>query len=153
MVLQCWNSVCQRKFVWMGHAAVVRTTIAMTACYFVSWYVDWDIPAQTNCLPVWWSAEYVNNTHLVTCMHLYQCWWLTWQLCVYRYTAWMRLTQTDCLHAYWDRRRNTVQSLTRNVHASLYRGSASVHSVWSYVSVCLWVSSSFVITEVYKTLV
>ena len=39
MVLQCWKSVCRRKFVWMGHAAVARTTIAMTACYFVSWCV------------------------------------------------------------------------------------------------------------------
>jgi len=46
MVLQCWKSVCRRKFVWMGHAVVARTTIAMTACYFVSWCVDWDIPAQ-----------------------------------------------------------------------------------------------------------
>jgi len=36
------------KFVWMGHAAVARTTIAMTACYFVSWCVDWDIRAQMS---------------------------------------------------------------------------------------------------------
>ena len=42
MVLQCWKSV------WMGHAAVERTTIAMTACYFVSWCVDWDILAQMS---------------------------------------------------------------------------------------------------------
>jgi len=69
MVLQCWKSVCRRKFVWMGHAAVARTTIAMTACYFVSWCVDWDIPALTSdvscrsgqLLCKWCAAPLVTN--------------------------------------------------------------------------------------------
>jgi len=69
MVLQCWKSVCWRKFVWMGHAAVAQTMIAMTACYFESWCVDWDIPALTSDVscrsgrPVcsWCTAPLVAN--------------------------------------------------------------------------------------------
>ena len=64
MVLQCWKSVCRRKFVWMGHAAVARTTIAMTACYFVSWCVDWDIPAQMSDVSCR-SGRPHTHTHLM----------------------------------------------------------------------------------------
>ena len=72
MVLQCWKSVCRRKFVWMGHAAVARTTIAMTACYFVSWCVDWDIPTQMSdvscrCNPIYWISGGIEYLHHNNC--------------------------------------------------------------------------------------